>query len=207
LVTADDWRTRRAIEAFFKERGIAHVTFARNAEDALQDAVSVIERDYRQDVKDLAESLEEAVLEREITDLDGFQQRLAEDLDSNDRVFGTWKAQLGCLVSKNDGYGMEEGLIDPASFKDGIPWDKLMYCAMEQDVLENLDENGKINTSEDDLGMPDLERAGRDVDGTLFCEECHAQHLSPESKIVPLPPGEGYKCSDCGIRFEAPKDE
>lgn len=206
VLTNVGWKSQERIREFFSARGFKHVDFAEDHDRAMTHAMGVLERDYQEDVNGIADELEKAVLSREIEDLDGLMDRLSQSVDGTQRVIYTHEAEKGLLVSRNAGYGVDEGLISPEDFKSGIPWEKLMFCAMEEDVREELAHRKKIDMREDNLGMPDKERAGSIVAGTDMCSECvDEQGIKPEN-ATDITPGAEFTCTACCILFEVPEN-
>ena len=106
----------------------------------MDDAVNIINRDYLEDVHGVGDDIIRAAKEGEITDRDDFETYLHESIDSQQRVIYTFQAKLGLLVSDNASAGLEDGIVELSG--DTIPWEQLMYAAMERDVLEYLDHMG-----------------------------------------------------------------
>jgi hypothetical protein len=129
----------KMIDEIKKLSGAYDVLLLRDKHHPTSEAVGVIERDYRDDVKGVADDIVRRIRDGEISNLN---DAIHETVEWCSRVIETWQAQMGLLASKNDGYGVEEGLVGPSDFKSGIPWDKLMFCAMEQDVIDELEHMG-----------------------------------------------------------------
>lgn len=143
----------RQIKEFIKEKEGLQELFEIRKDDNSGDvlfnaAMNLLRRDYATDVDDGADWMIEAMLNEEVTDEDDFSTRMHENVDGARRVFVTVQAQACLLVSNNDGAGMEEGLVDKDSFKDGIPWSQLAYCAYETDIREELDRREKTTYSD-----------------------------------------------------------
>jgi hypothetical protein len=115
-------------------------------EREVQDAVAVIRRDYYADVADLGDDLIQRIKDGEIESPDDFHDALHETVDGTQRVIYTWQARLGVLVSENWDTGLEEGIIELSG--DAIPWEQLMFAAMERDVVEYMDREG-VDPSDD----------------------------------------------------------
>lgn len=175
----------------------------------LDTAVGVVEIDYMEDVDGVVSDLVYAIKRRGIEDRDDLFTAIHEAIDGHSRVIYTRQAQLGILVSRNSGHGMEEGLIDAKSFRNGIPWSQLMYCAMEQDVMERLDDHDMgLDVQVDDLGMPDRERLGYWIDAGKsvgVCGECVDADELPLNG--PIASEAEYVCSRCDILFESTEEE
>lgn len=112
----------------------------RSPESLLSDAMDAMRRAYNAMIRELAADIVcEARDNADSWDEDDLQTHIHETIDSHGWVIYTAKAQAVCMVSKNDGVGMDEGLVDASSFKDGIPWSQLAYCAIEADLREEFD--------------------------------------------------------------------
>jgi len=70
---------------------------------------------------------------------DDFFEYVHESLESY--VTYTSDAKAICAESKNDTYGLSEGLIQIES-GDPMPWSALAFYALEQDLYERLMDNG-----------------------------------------------------------------
>lgn len=136
-----DWDSERAAVKFLEGK-YAHVVLVQSSDNLLRDATHLLAQDYREDVKGLANAIVDAIKDGEVTDDESFAQRLSEDVEGTQRVIYTNQAMAGVIVSDNAGYAFENGLINSKEFKDGIPWDKIMYWALYQDVIEELDHLG-----------------------------------------------------------------
>lgn len=125
-----------------------------SAEDLLSRAMDLAGQAYKEHVKDLAQEFLDAIVSGDIEDRETLFERVAERVDSDGWVIWNNKAKLVLLVSSNAEHGLEDGLVDTSSFKDGIPWNSLAYCALEQDVYEVLHDMGPalgIDINADDL--------------------------------------------------------
>ena len=71
-------------------------------EEDVNAAVAIIQRDYYQDVQGIADEILSAVKSGEITDDEGLEERLQQDVDGSARVIYTFQSKLGLLVCKND---------------------------------------------------------------------------------------------------------
>lgn len=127
-----------------------------DADDLLNLAIGKLQVAYEAHVKDLADCVFAEIKAGRITDREDLERYIHETVDGDGWVIYTRKAQAVLLCSSNDGHGVDEGIIDAVSFRDGVPWSQLAYCALEQDLLEQLlddqDEHG-VNINEDDLGI------------------------------------------------------
>ena len=113
-----------------------------SAEQKLSDAMSLLRSAYYSDVRDYAREIKQAIEDDEITDREQLYERIHETCDGTQWVIYTYKAQVVCLASDNDGAYLEEygaeGLVD-----DGcLNWSRLAYAAMERDLFEQLDAEG-----------------------------------------------------------------
>lgn len=112
----------------------------------VDEAVSVIRRDYYQDVLGLARDLAERMKAGEIDD---FGDALHETVDGCARVIYTFQAKLGLLVSDNEDAGEEELGEAPDTVEARMFW------AMCADIRERL-EASDIDLSEPD-GWTDID--------------------------------------------------
>jgi len=122
-----------------------------SAEDLLSRAMGLAGQAYKEHVKDIAKEFLDAIVSGDIENRETLFERVAEGVDSDGWVIWNNKAKLVLLVSNNAERGAEEGLVE---FGDGIPWNQLAYCALEQDVMEELISSGKdlgIDINADDL--------------------------------------------------------
>lgn len=72
-------------------------------EEDVNAAVSIIQRDYYQDVKGIADDIRDAVFQRrEITNENQLEEYLQQTVDGSARVIYTFQSKLGLLVTKND---------------------------------------------------------------------------------------------------------
>ena len=125
-----------------------------SAEDLLSRAMDLAGQAYKEHVKEIAQEFLEDIVSGDIEDRETLFERVAERVDSDGWVIWNNKAKLVLLVSSNAEHGLEDGLVDTSSFKDGIPWNSLAYCALEQDVYEVLHDMGPalgIDINADDL--------------------------------------------------------
>lgn len=106
----------------------------------VDDAVSIIQRDYYDDVRGIGKDVIRATKDGEITDSEDFQEYLHDSVDGSQRVIYTFQAQLGLLATKNADVGLEDGIVELRG--DSIPWEQLMYAALERDVIEYLESEG-----------------------------------------------------------------
>lgn len=131
------------------------MTNERDPESLLADAMALAGQAYRLHVKETAADLFQAILDGEVTDREAFCERFHEDIDSDGWVIYTAKAQMVTILSDNGGCGVDDGLVTPECFKDGIPWEKLAYAALEADVTDTLlrdQDDWRVDINEDDLG-------------------------------------------------------
>lgn len=128
-----------------------------SAEDMLSRALSMARDAYARHVTDLVEDIVDAIKRGDIEDRDGLYTYVHETVDGDGWVIYTAKAQLVAMVSSNSEAGMEEGLIDTRSFKDGIPWSQIAYCALERDVMDELSTVDGIDINDDNLGREEEE--------------------------------------------------
>jgi hypothetical protein len=128
-------RRSKAAEATVTERDV-------------QDAVAVITRDYYSDVADHGDDLIARIKSGDITDPSDFSDILHQDIDGAARVIYTWQARLGLIASENHDAYFEEGIGD-LDCRDSVPYEVLMFYAMQQDVIEYMATNGCDPNDED----------------------------------------------------------
>lgn len=101
-------------------------------EEDVNAAVSIIQRDYYQDVKGIADEIRQAIKDGEITDVDQLDERLQQEVDGSGRVIYTFQSKLGLLVTSNDEAYEEEFGEKPRDIA------AQMAYALLQDVREEL---------------------------------------------------------------------
>lgn len=126
----------------------------RHGESPLDAARGLIGKDYFADVRGIVDDVLQAIKDGEIADHEQLHDYVWESLDGCSRVIYTAQAQAALLVSQNDGVGVDDGLIGPDDFRDGIPWSKLCFAAMQADVYEelgrrNIDMNEPVSDPDD----------------------------------------------------------
>jgi hypothetical protein len=110
----------------------------------VDEAVSIIKRDYYDDVREIVENLKQAIKDGEVTDEDGAYDWLHQSIDGSARVIYTWQAKLGLLVSDNeDAY--EDEIGEPAPSVESR-----MYMAMMRDVLDTIGDLSDLFEAEQD---------------------------------------------------------
>lgn len=106
----------------------------------VKEAIRILTADYYSDVRDVAESVLERMIEAgedaEYSDI------LHEEVDGTQRVIYTFQAKLGVVMSDNADAFFEEFGDEGACTKDGIAWERICFVAMERDVGELLDAHG-----------------------------------------------------------------
>lgn len=120
-------------------------------EKDVEDALRVLRADYYSDVRGMAKDLADRM---KAGDIEDFNDALHEDVDGCQRVIYTQQAQIGLLCSDNeDAYAQEFGEV-PVT--DGaINWAAMMYSALQQDIIEDLDAHGvDVNDPE---SWPDID--------------------------------------------------
>jgi hypothetical protein len=116
----------------------------------VEQAERVLRAEYWDDVRTMAEDARRAVKDGEVTDADGMNDWLWETVDGTGRVIYTAQAMDGLRWSEHDDAYFDEGLYCEEDFRDGIPWSKLMFCAMLADVREDLGDFDPLFETEDD---------------------------------------------------------
>jgi hypothetical protein len=108
-------------------------------EVTVEQAMTVLRRDYYGDVRSYAEELKKAIIDDEITDREQLLERIHETADGSQWVIYTFRNFRVLMLSDNsDAYAEEygsEGIV-----KDGtINWAVLAYAALERDLFDALD--------------------------------------------------------------------
>lgn len=111
---------------------LADVELAVDAHWTPEHATDVLTADYRDDVRDVARGLCEAVLSGEVESADDAEERLRESVDGSQRVIYTWQARCGLLASSNADEWYNEG----GESHEGPS--TLMFYAMRRDVRDLL---------------------------------------------------------------------
>lgn len=111
------------------------------SERQVQDAVSVITRDYYADVRALGDDLIDRIQDGEIERMDDFGDELHETVDGAQRAIYTFQARLGLIASENHDAYFEEGLGD-LDCKESVPYEVLMFYALQKDVVEYMEREG-----------------------------------------------------------------
>lgn len=140
----------------YLERKYEHVLTLHDSEAMLNEARSIREKDYWDDVRGCADSLVERIKAGEFESTEALHEAVRQDVDGSARVIYTHLAIECLLYSKYDGRAVEEGLVDASAFKDGIPWSAMAYAAFEQDVYDQLDALG-IDVNSDTFGLEEDE--------------------------------------------------
>jgi len=115
----------------------------RVTEEDVNAAVSIIQRDYYQDVRDLGDSLKDEIKSGDIADAEQLEERINQDVDGSARVIYTFQAKLGMLVTDNDEAYEEFDFENPTV-------EQKMYCAMVADVRDYLGDLDDLFTGEED---------------------------------------------------------
>ena|SRR5882757_14977 len=99
-------------------------------------AESILTMDYYNDVRSVARGLAQSMKDGEV---DEFSDALHEAVDGTQRVIYTWQARCGLLVSDNADAYIEEFGEEGVVANGAIAWERLMFAAMEADVIKELD--------------------------------------------------------------------
>ena len=98
-----------------------------------------IEAEYRDDVRDMAQDIQDWAKENDYPDRGAVMEYMHESIDGCGRVIYTQRAKECVMVSQNDDAYFTQFGGEGASDGDGIKWSLLAYCAFEADVIEELD--------------------------------------------------------------------
>lgn len=116
------------------------------------------EREYWQDVKDMADSIMEYAKDEGYPDREAILEHIHESIDGCGRVIYTWKAKMCVIYSENDGAYFDNFGSEGAVSDGGIEWSKLAYCAFEADVMEELsDREFDVNADRPGYVEPETE--------------------------------------------------
>jgi hypothetical protein len=110
-------------------------------ESQLRDAVSVITREYYEDVRGIGDDLIDQIQDGDIARSDDFGDALHDAVDGTQRVIYTWQARLGLIASENHDAYFEEGIGD-LDCSESVPYETLMFYALQKDVVEYMDREG-----------------------------------------------------------------
>lgn len=113
-------------------------------------AEGILRAEYWDDVRGMAEDARQAVKDGDVNDTEELENWLNESIDGYGRVIYTARAMDGLRWSDNDEAYFDEGLYCEEDFRDGIPWSKLMFCALMADVRDTLGDLDELFTAEDD---------------------------------------------------------
>ncbi len=105
-------------------------------QDILDEANSILQRDYFNDVRGIVEEAKEAVKDEEITDDESATEWLDQRLDGTNRIIFTAQAWQVLIHSSNDAAYAEQFGELPVS--DGVlDISAMAYMAMREDVIEH----------------------------------------------------------------------
>lgn len=122
----------------------------------VDDAISVLYRDYYGDVNQYADDFIERIQAGEWDDRDDFMDSMHEEIDGAARVIYTAQAQRGLLVSENADAGIDSLGPEGFDWSSGIPYSALMYFAFEQDIYEAM-ERKDFDINDDEIFEQDDE--------------------------------------------------
>lgn len=180
-----------------------HVICVRKGESAADAAIAILRREYYTKIKVLAEYIKHEINCGEIDNAEFLDSCIFEKLEGHYNVIYTHAAKIVCFVSDNADVGMEEELIDPVTFKTGIPWSILAFWAMRTDLVEQLE---AINVDLNDP-KPDY-RFGKVLEGTnSVCEDCLSVEEKPHHIGKNLLHDTCFKCSRCEDTLVVPQGE
>ena len=97
------------------------------------------EQEYWDDVKDMAEQIEDWAKENDWPDREAVMDYMHESIDGCGRIIYTASAKECVMISPNEGAYVENFGSDGLTDKHGnINWSAMAYAALEADVLEEL---------------------------------------------------------------------
>lgn len=108
-------------------------------EITVEDAHSVIRRDYYSDVRGAAEEFLKMWNAGEFSDREQAIEWIDQSVDSSGRVIYTAQA-MDCLrYSENEDAGIEELGADGFDWSDGPPYSQLAYFAFRADIMRSIE--------------------------------------------------------------------
>lgn len=146
-----------------RENGLNHIVeqirrlVRLKGDPSLDEARSILRQDYLDDVNGVVEDIASQVHSGEIEDREGLFEAIREAVDGHSRVIHTAQAQEGLAATNNADVWMEDFGAPPEG--DGMFWSRLMYAAMERDVIEALS-NAGIDPNDDTEGPRDDDEEG-----------------------------------------------
>lgn len=117
-------------------------------EEDVQAAVSIINRDYMDDVRGVADDLKRAIKDGEIDSPTDADEWLHQTLDGHARVIYTFQSKLGLISSDNADAAVEDTGEVPMQNGE-INWAAMMYYAMATDVRDYLGDFDDLFEEED----------------------------------------------------------
>lgn len=143
-------------------RKAAHVTLYSSTDAIEQEADRIKRAAYWADVRGIVDDAKRAICDLEITSREGLHDWLHETIDGCSRVIYTAQAMEGLHYSDNDGAYFDDFGAEGAVEDGAIQWSRLMYAAMERDVIETIgeDDNGEDIINSDGY-CPECAKAGK----------------------------------------------
>jgi hypothetical protein len=143
-----DEATGRQIALFEKESDAYDYFFHRcmTGEERLGAALTTIGSDYRTDVRDMAESIKDQLIERLASQERGepLREWLVEYIHEaalrSVRVTNGWRAMMGVISALNDGAYFKKFGNEGVLSNGFINWSRLCFPAFEADVIQRLSE-------------------------------------------------------------------
>lgn len=136
-------------------------------------AVGVLNRDYFEDVRGIADDLKRAVKDGEITSEEEFYTYLDESCDGHQRVIYTFRARLGLISTDNlEAYESEFGEKPPtveAQMYAALRADVMARCSYD-DIVSELDEEKEKSEGRNKPGHDHT--CDHDVSLDDHCEDC-----------------------------------
>ena len=119
---------------------------------------------YWTEIRALARAVRTAIQDGEITDRERLLDYVHETLDGHHDVIYTACAMDVIRYSENDGAALDDFGTDGLLENGAINWSRLAYCAMEADLMVQLDAEGiDPNGDREDWSVPYLPGIYREV--------------------------------------------
>jgi hypothetical protein len=159
--------------------------------DAIQkEAQRIKYNEYREAVKDVVDSVIQAVRDGEVTDRDEVSDRVFEECES--ACTYTSDCMLIVAQSNNDDAYFENA-EDSSALTANNFWETLAFAALREDVNEELQRSDEIDVNEDDLGYFECEDCEKRFQRSAWesseyadvCTECAEKKEEEADEIVP----------------------
>jgi len=106
------------------------------------DAIRVLDREYLDGVRGIADELYERIKDGDIRSDEDWENAIDQAVDGSYWVIYTHANKQVLFLSDNADAYFDMGFGEPAGDEEGINWAKLAFFAMKADVLRLLDQQG-----------------------------------------------------------------